>query len=125
MNEGEVGVSTVKYPYIIENNNIIEENIADEVIDGEMVDNAFDFNTTWGRGVICSLDRSRMVVFVSAGLFIAFSMHICILSMILLQKYVLFLIISLGIIFGLKAILFLTWTITVISLASNGEGLGF
>ena len=38
-----------------------------------------------------------MVVFVSAGLFIAFSTHICSLSMILFTKYVLFLIISLGI----------------------------
>ena len=62
-----------------------------------------------------------MVVFVSAGLFIAFSIHICTLSMILFPKYVLFLIISLGIIFGLKAILFLTRMITVISLSSSGE----
>ena len=65
-----------------------------------------------------------MVVFVSAGLYIAFSFHICTLSVILFPKYALFLIISLGIIFGLNAILFLTQTITVISLKFSGEGLG-
>ena len=77
MNEEEDTVSTVKHPYIIKNNNTIEDNIADKVIDEAMVDNAFDFNTILGRGVICSLDGSRMVVFVSAGLFIAFCNHIC------------------------------------------------
>ena len=45
VNEGEDTVSTVKHPYIIENNNTIEDDIADEVIDEAMVDNAFDFNT--------------------------------------------------------------------------------
>ena len=45
MNEEEDTVSTVKHPYIIKNNNTIEDDIADEVIDEAMVDNAFDFNT--------------------------------------------------------------------------------
>ena len=47
MNEGEDTVSTVKHPYIIENNNTIEDNIADEVIDEAIVGNtlAYDFNT--------------------------------------------------------------------------------
>ena len=40
MNEGEDTVSTVKHPYIIKNNNTIEDNIADKVIEEAMVDNA-------------------------------------------------------------------------------------
>ena len=78
MNEEEGTVSTVKHSYIIENNNTVEDDSIDEVIDEAMVDNAFDFNTILGRGIIRSLDRSRMVVFMSAGLFIAFSTHICV-----------------------------------------------
>ena len=41
MNEGENTVSTVKHPYIIENNNTIEDNIADKVIEEAMVNNAW------------------------------------------------------------------------------------
>ena len=40
MNEGEDTVSTVKHPYIIENNNTVEDNISYEVIEEAMVDNA-------------------------------------------------------------------------------------
>ena len=45
MNEEEDTVSTVKHPYIIKNNNTIEDNIADEVIDEAIVDNAFVIST--------------------------------------------------------------------------------
>ena len=75
--EGESTVSTVKVPYIIENNNAMEDDKEDKVIVEARVDNALDFNTVWGRGVIRSLNRSRMVVFASTGLFIAFCFHIC------------------------------------------------
>ena len=94
MNEEEGTVSTVKYSYIISDNNTVEEYITEEIIDEAIGDNAFDFNTILGRGFIHSLDGLRMVVFVSAGLFIAFATHICLLRMILFPKYVLFLIIS-------------------------------
>ena len=40
MIEGETIVPTVKHPYIIKNNNTIEDDIADEMIDEVMVDNA-------------------------------------------------------------------------------------
>ena len=90
-------MSTVKYPYIIMNNKKVEDDSIDEVIDEVIVTIAFDFNTILGRGVIRSLDRSGMAVFVSAGLFIAFATHICLLRIILFTKYVLFFILSLNI----------------------------
>ena len=39
LNEGEDTVSTVKHPYIIKNNNTIDEDIADEVMIEAKVDN--------------------------------------------------------------------------------------
>ena len=45
MNEGDDNVSTVKHLYIIKNDNTIEDDIADEVIEEAMDDNAIDFNT--------------------------------------------------------------------------------
>jgi len=92
MNEGEGTVSRVKYPYIIRNNSMVEDNSIDKVIDETMVDDSFDFNTILGRGVIRFLDRLRMVVFMSAGLFIAFPIHICLLRKILFPRYVFFII---------------------------------
>merc|ERR1712240_445698 len=62
VNEEEGTVSTANYSYIIGNNNTVENNITDKVIDEAMFDKAFDFNPILGRGVIGSLDRSRMVV---------------------------------------------------------------
>ena len=84
MNEGDDTVSTVKHPYIIKNNNTIEDNIADEVIEEAMVDNVFVISTQSEAEVLFLpwIDQEWWYLCQQA-FFIAFSTHICSLSMIL------------------------------------------
>ena len=121
MNEEVNTISTVKIPHIILNSDTIEDNKADKVMIEAKVDNACVLNTIWGRGVYCSLDKSRMVEFASTGLFIVFGFHLCSLIMILFCFFIIFW----NILFGNKAIFFLLHMIVAVTFISSGEVLGF